>query len=69
MGCESAEATTFTVIATTPMLKKKASSECTVATRRMRRLWICTSESFEPLVQQRYDAMLQSSLAPGAQFD
>jgi NAD(P)-dependent dehydrogenase (short-subunit alcohol dehydrogenase family) len=33
------------------------------------RFWICTSESFEPLVQQRYDAMLRSELAPGAQFD
>jgi NAD(P)-dependent dehydrogenase (short-subunit alcohol dehydrogenase family) len=33
------------------------------------RFWICTSESFEPLVQQRYDAMLRAELAPGAQFD
>jgi len=33
------------------------------------RFWICTSGSFEPLVQQRYDAMLRAELAPGAQFD
>ena len=33
------------------------------------RFWICTSESFEPLVRQRYDAMLRAELAPGAQFD
>jgi NAD(P)-dependent dehydrogenase (short-subunit alcohol dehydrogenase family) len=31
--------------------------------------WICTSDSFGPLVQQRYDSMLRSELAPGAQFD
>jgi len=33
------------------------------------RFWICTSESFEPLVRQRYDAMLRAELAAGAQFD
>ena len=33
------------------------------------RFWICTSDSYEPLVRQRYEAMLQSELAPGAQFD
>jgi NAD(P)-dependent dehydrogenase (short-subunit alcohol dehydrogenase family) len=33
------------------------------------KFWICTSDSFGPLVRQRYDSMLQSELAPGAQFD
>jgi len=33
------------------------------------RFWICTADSYEPMVRQRYDAMLRSELAPGAQFD
>ncbi|HZP28926.1 MAG TPA: SDR family NAD(P)-dependent oxidoreductase [Acidimicrobiia bacterium] len=36
---------------------------------RANRFWICTSESYEPLVRERYDAMLRTELAAGAQFD
>jgi hypothetical protein len=42
---QMALATMFTVSATTPMLKKNATSEWTVTVRRIRLLSICTSET------------------------
>ena len=44
-------------------------AEMVFAGVRAGQFWIWTSDSFEPLLEPRYEAMLARQLSPSAQFD